>query len=218
METTGTENAGGLMRELQWHLLEDEGDPPCDAVSVFGGSDEVLACLNRRLKHFCYETEIIQTEATLAADTSGVYPLPADLLKLKRVEVAGYLIKPLDQLQADFAQATWEATTTTGDILGYIVQPEANLSLRFAPKRTGLTVVVDYVAAPAAVTQPVGCFGWGLLPIPRILAWAVKWGVLADLLNKEGEMNDPARAQFAEQMYLLGVDLAKMLITRRRQG
>jgi PKD repeat protein len=217
METTGTENAGGLLREIQWHLLEDPTAPPCSAFSVFGGSDEVLACLNRRLKHYVAETEIIQTETTLAADTSGVYPLPSNMLKLKRVEVAGYPVKPLDQHQADFAQAAWEATTT-GDILGYVWKPEDNLSLRFVPKIAGLTVTVDYVAAPATVTEPAGCYGWALLPIPRVLAWGVKWGVIADLLNKEGEMNDPVRAKFAEDMYLLSIDLAKMLITRRRQG
>jgi hypothetical protein len=50
------------------------------------------------------------------------------------------------------------------------------------------------------------------LPIPRMLAWALKWGLIADLLKKEGEANDPQRAAAAEQQYRLGVQLTRLLL------
>jgi hypothetical protein len=52
----------------------------------------------------------------------------------------------------------------------------------------------------------------GRLPIPRMFTWAVKWGLIADLLKKEGEANDPVRAQAAEEIYAMGVNLAKVTL------
>ncbi len=52
----------------------------------------------------------------------------------------------------------------------------------------------------------------GKLPIPRMLTWVVKWGLIADLLKKEGEANDPVRAQAAEAIYKRGVELTKVLL------
>lgn len=216
LDTTATRNAGNLVANLAWATLEDPYSNPCDEFEVFGGFSEVLACLNRRLRHFFHATEVVVTETDLGVPTAGVYPLPADCLKLKRVRVGGVAVQPLEQKQADLFQSAWQITTaTTGDVVGYIWQPEGNQTLQLVPKYSGPAVVVDYVAAPTAITEGPDCFDWAELPLPYALAWGIRWGVLADLFSKEGEMNDPVRAKFAEEMYQLSVDLAKMLITRR---
>ena len=54
------------------------------------------------------------------------------------------------------------------------------------------------------------------LEIPGIFAWAVKWGTIADMLMKEGEANDPARAADAEESFNNGVELAKGILAMIR--
>src|SRR5262249_31133396 len=49
------------------------------------------------------------------------------------------------------------------------------------------------------------------LGIPDDLTPAIKWGMLSDLLGKDGIARDPVRAQFAEQRYQQYVQLARLL-------
>ncbi len=198
---------GGMLQEIQWHLLGDPDVLPCDGLNNFGGSDNVLSVYYRRLADFLDETQITRTESTLAADTLGVYPLPANLIELNRVEVDGYAMQPMDAKQADLYDSAWETNTT--EVYGYIIEPQNSLELRLVPKVTGKTVKVIYVAAVNTATEPSNCITWDPLPIPYSWSWVLKWGVIADLLAAEGEFNDPVRAKFAEELYSMGVELAK---------
>jgi len=53
-----------------------------------------------------------------------------------------------------------------------------------------------------------------LLPIPANLAWAVKYGIMADMLGKEGEAQDTKRAKYCESRFGEGIELAKMWMGR----
>jgi hypothetical protein len=53
-----------------------------------------------------------------------------------------------------------------------------------------------------------------LLPIPANLAWAVKYGIMSDMLSKEGEAQDTKRAKYCESRFNEGIELAKMWIGR----
>jgi hypothetical protein len=50
-----------------------------------------------------------------------------------------------------------------------------------------------------------------LLGIPDDLSWVVKWGALADLLNKDGPGRDVIRAAYCEERWNFGLDLANLL-------
>lgn len=49
-----------------------------------------------------------------------------------------------------------------------------------------------------------------VLGIPDDFAWVVKWGVLSDLLGKDGPGADPLRAAYSESRWREGVDLARI--------
>jgi PKD repeat protein len=211
LPNTYMNSLGGMLQEVQWHLMGDPEATPCEAFSEFGGADNVLIAYYRRLRSFLKATKLTRTEATLTADTAGIYPLPADFLYLLRVEVDGFSSQPMDEKMADLTNSTWVTATSTGENMGYIIEPEDSLTLRLAPKVTGRTVKIVYVAAPAMPAQPADCVNWDAIPLPYAFSWAVKWGVVADLLSQEGEMNDPIRATFAEGLYQMGVILARQL-------
>jgi hypothetical protein len=46
--------------------------------------------------------------------------------------------------------------------------------------------------------------------IPDDFTWAVKFGALADLLGKDGQSYDPARAEYCEQRWQEGIELASI--------
>lgn len=215
--TNYQQHLGGELQSIQWHLLCPPDEDICAAFNEFGGAANVLSLYYRRLQQFLKATEVLVQEATLAADTNGVYPLPTDLIKLLRVEVDGSNVNAMEHKQADTFLSTWEEDTST-DVHGYIFRPEENLTLRLVPHATGRTIKVLYVAAPDVPAVPGDCFTWPTLPLPYALSWAIKWGVLADLLSQEGEMNDPVRAKFAEEFFQLGVTLAKLLVSKRAGG
>jgi hypothetical protein len=43
------------------------------------------------------------------------------------------------------------------------------------------------------------------------LAWIVKWGALADLLSKDALASDPIRAQYCEERWSFGLEVAKLM-------
>jgi hypothetical protein len=208
------EYLGASLQDIQWHLLCQPDEEPCTAFADMGGADNVIQMYYRRLGMFLKETEVIQTEATLAADTSGVYPLPADCIKVLRAEVGGQNINAMDPKQADLFQSAWEYTGSATDIHGYVLAPEDNLTIRLVPQVTGQTGKVIYIAAPTIPAVPADCFTWPSLSLPYALSWAVKWGAIADLLSQEGELNDPVRAAFAEELYQIGATAAKLLMNK----
>jgi len=210
---------GGLFREVQWTLMCDPDATPCTAFSEFGGVDNLTTIYYRKLREFLRDTEVTQTETTSLAEvgSSGVYTLPSALIKLLRVEVDGVRVEPLDRKQADLAYSGWSTTTTTtGDCAGYLLEPEDALTLRLVPLLSGKSANIKaiYVEAPDTPSVPADCLDWGTTPLPHGLSWVVKWGMIADLLRQEGEMNDPVRAAFAEEIYQMGIQLAKLLLYR----
>lgn len=53
------------------------------------------------------------------------------------------------------------------------------------------------------------------LPIPNIFYPYVKYGVMADMLSKEGEGQDMVRAKYCEDRFQEGIELAKMMLGRK---
>jgi hypothetical protein len=200
-------NSCGLLSEIQNHMLE----PVVDGGQTWQlwTQAEVLGFLNLRIERFLIETGILRKEYATTATSDGYFSLPPDFLELRRVEFVTPLgaYRPLTRIdtnQADSANPGWEASVVT-EPTSYIEEPLAGMTAQLYPPVAG-SVLVRYVPLPDKVTA--ACKP---LPIPRMFTWAIKWGVISDLLQKEGEANDPARAQAAEQLWNLGVSLAKML-------
>jgi len=205
------DNTCRVLAEVQRHFLE----PVIDNGKTWQlwTEEEVQEVLHLRLQRFLIDSEILRKEHTAVA-SSGTVRKPTDLLRLRRVEWE-YLdrrkrprgLTRIDLKQADQAYPGWE--TSTGEPHSYIEEPSPtylDVTMVPPPDDAGL-VRMRYV--------PMGELAEGecpKLPIPRMFTWALKWGIIADLLHKEGEANDPVRARAAEELYQLGVKLTRALL------
>lgn len=112
----------------------------------------------------------------------------------------------VDPFTMDNGAPGWQVDTGTPEAL--IEEPRSPLSFQLSP-----TPDVDgsvegiYVADPADISSACS-----LLPIPNFMTWIIKYGVMADMLNKEGEANDPQRAQYCESRWSEGVQLTRLLL------
>jgi hypothetical protein len=197
-----------IFNQIQEALLEvpDEGQ-------AFGSGlwtiPEVLGYMNLRISRFLMETGVVQTRSTQAA-TAGdaIYNLPGDLIDLRRVAwTSGATTKVLprsDAFEADMGMGQWDLTPGVPQVSMQV--PEGSLEIRVAPLASAdFTLDLVYVADLPPVTNDCAPF-----PIPDEWTVYIKWGVLADMLSKEGEANDPQRAAYCNKRWSEGVSLARL--------
>lgn len=206
------DDACRIMSEVQRHFLEPVIDGGVTWQHGLWTPEEVSQALYQRLQRFVYEAELTRKEAT-STGTTGRIDKPQDLLVLKRVEweYTDHRKRPrgltrIDYKQADQAYPGWEDTHAEPN--SFAEKPSSrnpDLFLVPPPNDQGVTWM-RYVPQHNFEGD---CPNLG---IPRMFTWAIKWGVIADLLHKEGEANDPVRAAAAEELFTLGVKLARLLI------
>ncbi len=191
-----------LLEEIQAHLLIE---PDLGLTWDLWSEAEVLGYLNQRVGRFLVETGLVRKRDT-STTTSAVPDLPVDVLELRRVAWNGKGLPRADKQMLDWGRPGWQAETGTPD--SYIEQPMPTLKITLVPApSTSGTLDLLYVPKPEEITST--CVP---LPIPGFLSWAIKWGVIADMLKKEGPANEPERAIAAETRFAEGVELAKIMI------
>lgn len=211
--------ANELLNEIQYHLLctADLGQ-----TWDLWSKDEVLNRLNERLRHFMMITGIVVQRAFFLSGTTGSSVLSlTPMLRVLRVSydaadptqlpVYSYInkkiLQPTDQLQADLLFPDWQTSSATP--FSYIQDPQRPSEITIVPAMpVNSRVELLFVPFPAEITASSVS-----LPIPNVFTPFLKWGVIADLLSKEGEANDPERAAYAESLYQLGLALAKAMQT-----
>jgi hypothetical protein len=200
-----------ILSEIQAHLLET-----VDGGLTFGSGlwtvAEVMKLLNARLSRFLVETGIMIYRTTQAAlETDIVYNLPTDLIDLRRVAwtTGGTtnVLPRMDAEQADLWNNMWESQTANGP-QGHMQFPEESLEIRLAPQPNAAGTL-DFLYVKNFTPLVADC---SIIPFPDEWSWAVKYGVLADMLSKEGEANDPERASYCEQRFNEAVELARLYL------
>lgn len=197
-----------LLNEVQRHFLEPVID---DGVTwQLWTTDEVHEALELRIYRFLMETGLLRTESDETSVPTAT--IPQDAIDIRRVEwrsgASSRALQRMDSKQADLGYPGWDSTSSSP--VGYVEEPspEDSMLLKTCPPASTGSITMRYVPAPGLNTgSPCEA-----LPIPRMFTWAVKWGLIADLLKKEGEANDPVRAEAALQIYELGVKLARLLL------
>lgn len=204
-----------ILSEVQRHLLEPKID---GGVSwQLWTQEEVAQAFLLRLNRFLLETGIVRKETAMAA-SDGTGLLPQDVLEVRRVQwrysdlrKAPRGLTRIDKHQADSAAVgEWDETAGEDEPVSYSEEVSGmdTMILQTYPKPDDNGILgVRYVPYGSVVFDSCGT-----IPIPRMLTWVVKWGLIADLLKKEGEANDPVRAAAAEKFYERGVFLTKMLL------
>lgn len=206
------ETWGYFFEETKYMMMEPvHTQDVCEGFDRFGGMAKAVELAQKRLQRFVLETAALRKEATLsAADTDTEnFSLPTDLIELLRVEVDGSPYYPGDPFQQDMDSSA----------LNTYFQRDA-LSITI-PGTFGSTptVKVLYTYVPSAPSVPAPCTcptppasgPWGAFPLPYVLWWVIRYGLMADFFSQAGERNDPLRAGQCEKMFTFGVELYKLL-------
>lgn len=219
---------GYILEEIQRHMLEPVGDLGRTWFDPFWTRDEVLDWLENRVNRFLLETGALREQVTLPATAILQIPEGNEVRRAVYVAADG-TTTPLeigDFHAKDQARPGWGGDAAgTPDTLLLWGQGLARLT----PPPSGGTVLLDVVPHWTAREEewqrgsywsdPTLSGVWPgasrSLPVPAIFYPFIKYGVMADMLGKEGEAQDMDRAQYCEGRFTEGVELAKMLLGRK---
>lgn len=202
--TAYADNQCRLFNEIQRHFLENTIDTG-NTWSLWS-REEVVRLYNLRLSRFLLETELIRTRRTVTVNAGQAsYDLPSDTISVCRVALGTTVLTRVDEWALDNGVVGWEQTS--GDPYGYIEDtPSGTLKITLTPTPSANgTLNLILVVNPTPVLTPCSS-----VPIPAVFSYGVKWGVIADLLSKEGEANDPVRAAYGESRFAEAVELGRL--------
>lgn len=202
-----------VLQRVQYALLEQP-----DGGQTWGSGlwtrDEVIARLGERQTGFLKQTLILVSAVSTSAVGIGVrrVDLPTDLVRIVSAVWHGNdgtqrdLVRG-DAFSADAILPTWE--TTDGDPLSYHEGDPPTLQIEIAPGST-VAGVIDLLYVPTG-TRPNGNGVTLILP-DEFCDCALLYGVLADLLGKDGRGRDLERAAYCEQRVQLAVEVARIIL------
>lgn len=199
-----------LMEQIQNALIE----PPDGGATWPSGlwnMEEVVSYMNQRQNKFLKDTHFQYGIANIPVEALiEEYDLPDDWINTIRVlwintEGESVELGRSDTWEADHGIPTWSWEAGT-PLLYYDGGIPISLILMPIPLEDG-TVQIHYV--PYAVELD----GAGeLLTLPDEFIHTIKYGTIADMLNKVGRGGDAPRAKYCEQRFQLGLQVAKMLV------
>lgn len=201
-----------LMEDLRRQLLlNTDVGTVCTDFESWGGASSVLKHIYNRICRLNLETGILKKTYTTITGTAGLLDLPSDLIEIRSIYVNGVRLEKCDPRMADLYDANW-VSATSGDYVGWYTNPGEHLKLQLVPPVNPSTFEVYYTYAPTVPTVPGDCAtaNWAALPFPYVYWWVIKYGVLSDLLQQEGDMYDIERAQLCEQLWNEGIQMIKL--------
>lgn len=179
---------------------------------------EVLAYFNQRQYRFLVETKILAANATLGWIAGVVQqPLPPDW------------IATIATAWHDLVSDQWTPLPPTDSFeMDHILSPEAAVTVGFPQGRREVDTTDTLTIAVAPPPQSAGEMGLlyvalsdpldgtgVLFNLPDDWIPYIKYGVLADMLSKEGRGRDLLRARYCEQRYQEGIILTQALLEGR---
>ena len=201
-----------LLAEVQYALVE----PPVDSGvtwSALWTASEVILAANRRQRQFLKETACVLTRALLeTVPNTHRHLLPADWIVTvavawRRPGGTSYPLEATTEGEANFADPTWEYVTVQ-DPIAYTEVELPTLQLQILPASFDAGQIDLLYQALGTTLSNTGV----ALTVPDDCAWILKWGILAELLDKVGRSADPLRAAYAEQRYRAGVELVRSIL------
>ncbi len=203
-----------LLTSLQYATIE----PPDGGAAWPSGlwsRDEVLSYLNQRQDKLL-KLSLIHVKTSPAIPVLAlqrVIDLPIDWAATVSVVWTGddgqiRELQRTDTFGLDHADATLGRIATASLPLVYMDFDNETLKVEISPGPTGAgNLSVLYVPVGTVLT------GNGVsLTVPDELESSVKYGVLADMLGKDGRGRDQARAEYGAQRFQFGVDVARIIL------
>lgn len=194
-----------VMSEIQRHFLEGIVDN--GLTWSLWTQTEVLGFFNQRLALFLVETGMILNRTTIAVSAGATsIDLSQDLLEIKRVGWNNTGLVRIDPWALDSGVVGWQSSS--GVPYAYVEEPLDPLTMKLIPTPSvNGTVDLIYIQVPTAVTS--ACLP---LPFPDFVTPYIKYGVMADMLAKEGEANDPERSAYCQSRFAEGIEMVKMFM------
>lgn len=194
---------------VQYHLLEPATGSSWAGSEQFTLSDMVGA-LNRRRDAFLSETGSVITQSTQALPANSQFfdtsDNVIDIRNLRWTDSTGvdYVIYPEDISSQRNYSTTFLLTTdipqtyssSSVQQLRYVLAPPSN-----QPGTLGMLTINSGALLDASGIS---------LGIPDDMASVIKWGVLADMLGKEGPGQDLPRSYYCERKWKLGLALSSI--------
>jgi len=207
-----------LILEMQYMLLE----PPDTVGWTWKGTDmftldELAKALERRRNQFLAETACVLTRTTpvIGAPAGGRFALTDSVVDVRRLSlldplgVHHHLWRTDEYAMTAFTQGQWAVTPVPP--YAYSVMATQPVQVQIAPVPND-TYTADLITVNSGATF-APAIGATLVGVPDDLSCAIRWGALADLLGKDGQARDPARAQFCEKEYKEDVEAASLMGT-----
>lgn len=200
-----------LAKYIQYHLLEPPTGTSWTGSEQFTLQD-ITTALQTRRDQFLSDTSCVVTRTaglTVPVLPSNTISLPDTTLQLHRLawQDSSNVIYPLQPTDISHQRNydrmalitpgtpnTWSSASS--QLLTILVVPPVNEPGSFE-------MICTTSGAPLNPAAGV------ILGVPDDLAWAVKWGAMADLLGRDGPARDIPRAYYCERRYQLGVELAR---------
>lgn len=194
-----------LLEEIQFHLVEDP-DLGQTYPSALWTLSELIAYANERQDRFIAETGVVLALADLVTIPNvRRQALPTDAIQVRRVSfrtAAGvyHELAHSDSYAADIVLPTW--TTDPDPIPQVWMDVELpHLHIQIAPPTLDAgRLEIVYVSVGVALTGLAELF-----TVPDECVPAIKWGILASALGKEGRAHDAQRAAYGELRYEEGI-------------
>jgi hypothetical protein len=202
-----------LANVIEYHLLEPQTSltPTAGSPATWTGSNQfrlsdIYAALTRRGNEVLTKTGCTITQSSPVADLVRRTTLPDTTLDIRRVawvpaaNSSPFVTTPLRQSD------TWELRSfnpnyiqNAGAAPSQWVQsstPPPSFDVDQIPPVDGTYDVLTVNSGPVSNATSAQT-----LTVPDDWTWIVKWGALADLLSKEANAKDAARAQFCQSMF-----------------
>lgn len=201
-----------LLSQIEYHLIEPQG-------TTWTGSTQftladIVEAMERRRNQFLVETGMVLTQASLPWPSPPISRAPLDektidvrrAVWLKALDGTRTTMWRTDEFVANAARYGWSQNPSDPpESYSTASTPPVTLQLVPPPANPG-TVEMLVVQSGAALNPSTGV----VLGIPDNFAWVVKWGVLADLLGKDGEGYDEWRCGYCERRWKEGIELARI--------
>jgi hypothetical protein len=216
-----------VLDEIQRHLLEPYANGGFFWYDGLWDTTEVLRYARNRVNDFLLQSGVDrQTETQAVALGATEVTVPSDSNVIRRAvwfDAAGasYPLELGDMHKADASDPGWESSSGVPERL--ILWGRGRAELHPIPDAAG-TLLLDYVPI-WDFTIPVGnpyeapstfyAALVTLVPIPSMFMPFIKYGIMADMLGKEGEGHDEDRATYCGQRFEEGIEIAKMWLGRR---
>ncbi len=206
-----------LLNEMQYHMMETANSGSSMTSDIWTLA-EVQRYLNDRHRQLigsgklilAVDNSISTVIGTASYDLNDISDKLVDIHRVAWVDASGnsFGLARVDELQSDLLDADPANATPKMYSLGN----QANLTIELIPAPVAAgTLHVTYS------DQGTDLANTGVaVNVPDDFSPYVKWGMMADMLYRDGQANDPTRAEYCYKRFQEGLALAKTYDVRRR--